>query len=422
MASRTVALAYSGGLDTSYCILQLREKHGAEVVAVTVDTGGFQPGELDEIARRARALGAARHVAVDAREPVYRDFVSYVIKGNILRGEVYPLSVAAERVQQAIEVARVARDIGATAVAHGSTGAGNDQVRFDVAFHVLLPGVPVLTPIRDEGTDRKAAAEVLRSKGFAVDDSVRDYSVNVSLWGTTIGGRETHDTWAEVPERVYRLSVAPDAVTAPPVEIVLTFERGLPVAIDGERVESGPELVARLNRIAGAQGVGRGIHIGDTNLGIKGRIAFEAPAAICLIRAHRELEKLTLTKWQQFWKDEVARFYGAMLHEGNHFDPSMRDIEALIDRSQEKVSGDVRLRLARGRIDVPGARSPHSLVAPEVARYGEASAFYDGRDARGFSKLWGLQSILAARRTTEGMKGGDPGHLVGAPHEVRPPS
>lgn len=397
MSLRRIALAFSGGLDTSYCVLHLRERHpSAEVIAVTVDTGGFVAGELERIGEKARALGAARHIAVDAREAVYRDFVRFIVMGNVLRGGVYPLCVAAERVEQAIAVARVARDLGCDAVAHGSTGAGNDQVRFDAALRTLLPGVEVLTPIRDEHVARATSTERLRAAGFPVEEKTRDFSINVSLWGTTIGGREIHDPWNAPPEEIYCLTKSPERAD-PPVEVVLAFERGEAVALDGERL-SGPALIARLNDVAGARGVGRGVHLGDTILGIKGRIAFEAPAPIVLIRAHRELEKLVLTKWQQMRKDELASFYGNQLHEGLYFDPVLRDIEAFFVSSQERVTGEARVRLASGRCEVLGVRSPFSLVAPEVARYGEGNAYWDGRDARGFSKLYGLQAAIAEWR------------------------
>jgi argininosuccinate synthase len=395
---RRIALAYSGGLDTSYCILHLRERHpGAEVVAVTVDTGGFAPGEVARIAEKAEKLGAARHIAVDAREAVYRDFVRFIVMGNVLRGGVYPLCVAAERVRQAVEVAKLAREAGCDAVAHGSTGAGNDQVRFDAALRTLLPGVEILTPIRDEHIARATSAAKLRAAGFPVEEKTRDFSVNVSLWGTTIGGREIHDPWSYPPEEVWRLTRAPERA-AEPVEVVLGFEAGEAVSLDGERL-AGPALIARLNEVAGARGVGRGLHLGDTILGIKGRIAFEAPAPVVLIRAHRELEKLVLTKWQQMLKEELATFYGNQLHEGLFFDPVMRDIEAFLASSQRPVTGEVRVRLAAGSCEVRGVRSPHSLMAADIARYGEGNAYWDGRDARGFCKLYGLQAAIAHWRT-----------------------
>lgn len=392
MSTQKVALAYSGGLDTSYCILYLKER-GYDVVAATVDTGGFEPGEVDAIGEKARKLGAIEHLAIDARQAVYDRFVTYIVKGNILRGGVYPLCVAAERVQQAIEVAEVARAHGCTAVAHGSTGAGNDQIRFDAACATLLPGVEILAPVRDDGIARETSAGALRAAGFPVETETELYSINVSLWGTTIGGKETHDTWASPPESVYKLTRSPETAE-PPVEVTIRFERGVPVALDGEAL-GGPALIARLNEVGGLRGVGRGIHVGDTIIGIKGRIAFEAPAPVILIACHRELEKLVLTKHQQTVKQNLAGFYGSQLHEGLFFDPVMRDIEALLDSSQRLVTGEVRARLGYGQVRVEGARSEHSLFESDVARYGEDNAYWDGRDARGFAKLFPLQPALS---------------------------
>lgn len=395
MAQRTLVLAYSGGLDTSYCTLLLREQ-GWNVIAVTVDTGGFSQADIERSRERAKALGASEFLAVDARQAVYEKFVAYIVKGNVLRGGVYPLCVAAERVQQAIACAEVARKYGANAVAHGSTGAGNDQVRFDAALRTLLPGVEIIAPIRDQRITRTEAAAKLQAAGVAVEARTTDYSINVSLWGTTIGGKETHDPWQYPSEQVWRLTRPRDACE-PPIEITLRFENGLPVALDGKRL-GGVDLIAQLNRIAGERGVGRGVHVGDTILGIKGRIAFEAPAPLVLIQAHRELEKLVLTKWQQFWKDSVSSFYGNLLHEGLYFDPVMRDIEAFLDSSQQRVTGDVRVGLAAGVSEVRGVRSPHSLFDSAVARYGEENAYWDGADARGFCKLFPLQAAIATWR------------------------
>jgi len=392
---RPVVLAFSGGLDTSWCLLHLK-RAGHSVITVTVDTGGFTPEELRSIEARARALGAARHVAVDARERVWREVIATLVRGNVLRGEVYPLSVGAERVTQAAEVARVARETGAGAVAHGSTGAGNDGIRFDVALSVLAPGLRIVAPVRELGITRETETRELREAGFPVEPKTTRYSVNRGLWGTTIGGGETHRSWEEPSEEAWTLTVSPARAPDQPRELVLGWERGLPVSLDG-RPLAGPALVAALNEQAGAHGVGRGLHVGDTILGIKGRIAFEAPAAVVLIRAHRELEKLVLTRWQQYWKKVIADFYGMMLHEGLWFDPVMRDVEAFIERSQERVSGETRVRLFKGNVDVPGVRSPFSMMAPDLARYGEEARYFDGRDAEGFARIFGVPSVLAAR-------------------------
>ena len=391
MQKTCIALAFSGGLDTSYCAVRLGEE-GFTVHTVHVDTGGGDPQALAAIGARAEALGVAAHHEVDARREVYDRFVRHLIRGNVLRGEVYPLSVAAERTQQAISVAATAREIGAGAVAHGSTGAGNDQVRFDVAFRVLLPGLPILTPVRDHAVTRDQAADYLRARGVTVEREQQRVSVNEGLWGTTYGGGWSHDPWAGPP---LAFLDPPDSAVQP-TELVIGWEEGLPVAIDGASLD-GPELVAAVGEIARAYGIGRGIHVGETALGIKGRIGFEAGAAILLITAHRELEKLVLTKWQSFWKDQLARFYGDRLHEGQAFDPALKDIEALLASSQRRVAGETRVRLAPGRFQVVGARSPHTLFDSGLAVYGEENHLWSGDESRAFARIAAIPSMLATR-------------------------
>ena len=388
---RLLALAFSGGLDTSYCVPRLTDE-GWTVHTVYVNTGGSTVEERAAIRLQAQRVGAAEHHEVDARDLVFDRFVRYLIQGNVLRGEVYPLSVAAERTQQALSVAEVARGIGAKAVAHGSTGAGNDQVRFDVALRVLAPELEIVTPIRDAGVKREQAIAFLQERGLPVPAKAGAYSINRGLWGTTWGGGWTHDTWAGPPAEL----LDPPADAPAPREIVLRWERGLPVALDGEAL-SGPALVARLGELADAYGFGRNIHVGETALGIKGRIGFEAGAALALIAAHRELEKLVLTKWQAFWKDQLARFYGDRLHEGQYFDPALRDIEALITSSQARVTGETRVRLAPGRFQVVGTRSPHSMMDASVATYGEENRLWTGDEARAFARVSAVPSLLAAR-------------------------
>jgi argininosuccinate synthase len=390
-----VVLAFSGGLDTSFCVPWLREEKGAEVITVTVDTGGATREDLASIRRQAEAVGAADHREIDARASVYEAFVATLIRGNVLRGGVYPLSVAAERTQQAIEVARVAREIGADAVAHGSTGAGNDQVRFDVALRVLVPGLPILTPIRELELSREKSTAYLEERGLPVPEGSGRYSVNRGLWGTTLGGAWTHASWTPPPEDAYGSPLR--ALEAESDEVVIRFERGLPVALDEEALP-GHELVEALGARTRALGIGRGIHVGETALGIKGRIGFEAGAAIVLIHAHRELEKLVLTRWQAFWKDHLASFFGDRLHEGQAFDPVMQDIRALIDSSQRRVDGEARVALDRGGFRVVGVRSPHSLMDDDVARYGETHALWTGDEARAFSKIASIPALMVARR------------------------
>lgn len=387
--SPAIALAFSGGLDTSYCVPFLAER-GWSVHTVHVDTGAG--GELETIRAQALSVGATAHHAVDARQAVFDRVVRFLIQGNVLRGGVYPLSVAAERTQQAIGVVEVARDIGAGAVAHGSTGAGNDQVRFDVAFRVLAPDLEIVTPIRDEGVTRERAIAGLEERGLPVPRGAGAYSVNRGLWGTTWGGGWTHDAWAGPPDGL--LDPPADAPAAS--EVVLAWEEGTPVAIDGERLP-GAALVGALGDLTAGYGLGRHVHVGETALGIKGRIGFEAGAALVLVAAHRELEKLVLTRWQAFWKDQLAQFYGDRLHEGHYFDPALRDIEALIASSQSRVVGETRVRLAPGRFAVVGARSPYSLLDPAVATYGESNHLWTGAEARAFARVSAIPALLARR-------------------------
>jgi argininosuccinate synthase len=386
-----LALAFSGGLDTSYCVPRLAEA-GWAVHTVYVDTGGTSAEDRRVIRRQAEQVGAVQHHEVAARDQVYHRFVRFLIQGNVLRGEVYPLSVAAERTQQALSVVDLARRIGARAVAHGSTGAGNDQIRFDVALRVLAPELEIVTPIRDEGVKRDQAIAFLASRGLPVPARAGAYSINRGLWGTTWGGGWTHDTWAGPPAEL----LDPPAGAPASREIVLGWNQGLPVTLDGEPL-AGPDLVEVLGDLAAEYGLGRNIHVGETALGIKGRIGFEAGAALLLIGAHRELEKLVLTRWQAFWKDQLARFYGERLHEGQYFDPSLRDIEALITSSQVRVTGETRVRLAAGRFHVVGTRSPHSLMDASVATYGEENRLWTGDEARAFARVAAVPSLLAAR-------------------------
>jgi argininosuccinate synthase len=392
--NKHIVLAYSGGLDTTYCALWLKEQ-GWQVHTVTVDTGGFSPAELERIGAMAARSGVAAHKLIDARETLFDRFLRYLIYGNVLRGEVYPLCVSAERVCQAEAVAAYALEIGADALAHGSTGAGNDQIRFDVAFQALAPALGIVTPIRDQGLSRQQEVDYLAARGVTVPPSTGSYSVNAGLWGTTVGGRETLESWPELPEAAYPAG-APKALADASEELRIGFEAGVPVSLDGEDI--GPvQLIEQLNARAAHYGIGRGVHLGDTILGIKGRVGFEAGAAALLISAHRELEKLVLSGRQLFWKGQLGELYGSLLHEGQYYDPLVADLEAFLASSQQRVSGEVRLRLYPRTHAVLGVRSPHSLMDAGVASYGERNRLWDGKDARGFARIFGVSQRLAGR-------------------------
>jgi len=389
------ALAFSGGLDTSYAVIALR-REGYDVVTVTADTGGFARDELDAIRKRSEALGAVRHVPVDARQEVYDRFFSFVIRGNILRGGVYPVAVGAERHVQAEVLVKTAREQGCEAVAHGCTAAGNDQVRFDVAVRALAPELKLLAPIRAGMVRREESTAALREAGVTVPAGQTRYSINAGLVGATVGGGDTHDPWAEIPEEAYEAAGSTLRPGADECTVMIGFERGLPVRLDGE--DPAPlELLRRLDALARPLGIGRGVHLGDTILGIKGRIGFVAPAATVLIAAHRELEKLVLTRRQLDFKNRAGAYYGDLLHEGLYLDPVCRDLERLLESSQARVGGDVRVRLRARGCDVLGVRSPHALLAGGAV-YGEESELWDGRDAEGFAKLYGLAARLWEER------------------------
>jgi argininosuccinate synthase len=389
-ASRTL-LAFSGGLDTSFCVLWLRER-GHEVHTVTIDTGGFDHAELEQIEKLARQLGVASHTSLDARDELFRDYLRFLIAGNVLRGGVYPLSVSAERVCQARGVVNHARQINAAAVAHGSTGAGNDQVRFDVAFRALAPEFEILTPIRDLALSRAEERAFLSARGFTFPEKLEQYSMNQGMWGTSIGGKETHDSWQHLPDDAYPGKEIDPAL--PAQQVTITFDKGVPSQIDGE-AKSAVAAIDALNAIGRRYGIGRGIHLGDTILGIKGRVGFEAPAAHLLIAAHRELEKLVLTGKQLFWKEQLGNLYGALLHEGHFFDPLARDLEAFLESSQRVVTGDVRVRIFPRSFAVEGVRSANSLMRSEIASYGEGTSLWSGPEAAAFAKIFGVPEMLA---------------------------
>ncbi len=388
-----VLLAFSGGLDTSYCARYLSVDMGMEVHTVLVDTGGFSAQDIENIASRASSCGVASHVTLDRTQALFDSVLRYCIAGNVLKNGTYPLSVSAERVMQAIAIAQHARSIGATHIAHGSTGAGNDQIRFDVIFRILCPELPVITPIRDKKLSRDEEIAYLSLHGVEGDWTKSAYSINQGIWGTTIGGRETltsheplpNDAW---PSSVYRLD--PDKTTE---RVAITFEKGLPVALNGVSMPS-LDVIKALNEIGSQWHIGRDMHIGDTILGIKGRVAFEAPAALMTIKAHHALEKHTLTKWQLMLKDQLSLWYGQLLHEGQFLEPAMRDIEAFFRTTQQAVSGTVFLLCSAHTFNILGIESANDLMKSSFATYGEENKAWDGSDARGFATINAISTTL----------------------------
>jgi argininosuccinate synthase len=389
-------LAYSGGLDTSFLVPWLAEHERRPVITVTVNTGGIDAAAANTLAERARALGAVAHRQVDARSGYFEQVLRFLIMGNVRRGQLYPLCVGAERVVQAQTLARVAMELGSDIVAHGCTGAGNDQVRFEVALRTLAPDLKVLAPVRDQAFRRADEVSFLRERSLPVPPSGASYSVNRGLWGVTIGGTETLTSAASLPDEAWILTR--DAFTSlrTPERHTLSFREGIPVALDGKSRDP-VALIEALEALAAPFGIGRGIHLGDTIIGTKGRVAFEAPAPEVLLTAHRELEKLVLTGRQQRIKELVAQPYGDLVHEGQLLDPVCRDIEALLISSQRRVSGEVHLLLQTGSLFVTGVESPYSLMAASRGVYGEAAGEWSARDALGFSRIAALPGMFHVR-------------------------
>jgi argininosuccinate synthase len=420
MPGRHYVLAFSGGLDTSYALAVLVDR-GERVTTVTVNTGGFPPEELREIAERSTELGASDHVVIDGRARLYEQFVSYILKANYLRNGVYPSCVGVERMLQAEEVTKVALDRGADVIAHGSTGAGNDHVRFDAVTKALAPKLEIYGLIRDEQHTREEERDFLRSRGYAVSDITAKYSFNFGILGTTIGGEETYGSWEYLPEEAWPTTRSIADTPDEPAELVIRFEGGLPVGVevgggvaaaDADVGEAGIgvpgyDVLALLNRIGGAHGVGRGIHTGQTIMGILGRLGFEAPGMLTLIAAHRELERLVLTNAQQTMKASLGTTFGDMLHEGRYYDPLLTDIRAFLDSSQERVSGEVRIRLHKGNVIALGCRSPHSLLDAGRAlgsTYGHGSSLWTGEEARAFAHIYATAGVLAKSTQDGGAK------------------
>ena len=394
--SSPIILAFSGGLDTSFCVPWLRETYGREVITATIDTGGLDAAAAARLERRALALGAVEHVLVDARQDFFDSVIRHMIAGNVLRGNAYPLCVGAERGLQAARLAELAVDRQATTVAHGCTAAGNDQVRFEVALRTLSPGLDVLAPVRDNSWIREEQLEYLEKHGLPLPDQGSDYSTNRGLWGITIGGRETLTSQSSIPESAWVLSANAFSEPAEASTHELRFEAGIPVALDGETLPP-VALIEKLEQLAGRYGIGRGIHLGDTVLGTKGRVAFEAPAAITLITAHRELEKLVLSAQQARLKDSLAAAYGDLIHEGRQLDLVCRDVEAFLDSSQARVTGTVQFTLRPGSLFIDGTDSPHSLLAATRGVYGEAAGEWTAADTLGFARILSLTGSLQTR-------------------------
>jgi len=387
---KKVVLGFSGGLDTSFCVKHLSEDKGYEVHSIIVNTGGFTQQELNQIEAHAYKLGVVSHTTINAVRSYYDSIIRYLIYGNVLKNNTYPLSVSAERLSQALHIAQHAIDLKADAVAHGSTGAGNDQVRFDMIFNIMIPGVEIITPIRDLKLSREAEIEYLRQKGVEMNFEKAMYSINKGLWGTSVGGRETLQSKGMLPEEAW-----PTQVTAQGEETVsLHFEQGELKAVNDQVFEHPTEAIQSLQAIAGKYGVGRDIHVGDTIIGIKGRVGFEAAAPMVILKAHHALEKHVLTKWQLNWKDQLALFYGNWLHEGQILDPIMRDIEAFFVSTQKQVTGTVSVLLKPYHFMVIGIESSFDLMSSKFGKYGEMNNGWTGEDVRGFTKIFGNQTMI----------------------------
>ncbi|HTC51734.1 MAG TPA: argininosuccinate synthase [Steroidobacteraceae bacterium] len=391
-----IVLAYSGGLDTSFLVPWVAQNTGRPVITVTVDTGGIDAATASTLASRARALGSIEHHTIDARKDYFEQVLRFLIMGNVRRGQLYPLCVGAERVMQAQTIALMARKLGTNTIAHGCTAAGNDQVRFEVALRTLAPDLTVLAPVRDHAFQRKDELAYLEERNLPVPPWGAAYSVNRGLWGVTIGGKETLNSHGSIPDEAWVLSRNAFSTPQPPERHTISFEKGRPSALDGRKLDP-VTLIEELETLGAKFGIGRGIHLGDTIIGTKGRVAFEAPAAEVLLNAHRELEKLVLTARQQRIKELVANPYGDLVHEGQLLDPVCRDIEALLLSSQERVSGDVHVLMRPGSLFVEGVDSPYSLLAASRGVYGEAAGEWTATDALGFSKIVSLTGVFHRR-------------------------
>jgi argininosuccinate synthase len=388
--SNKIVLGFSGGLDTTYCVKYLTEEKGYEVHSIIVNTGGFSDDELKKIEAHAYKLGVKTHTSVNAVKGYYDRIIKYLIYGNCLKNNTYPLSVSAERLSQALHIAEHVKKLDAKAVAHGSTGAGNDQVRFDMIFHIMIPGVEIITPIRDLKLSREQEIEYLKNKGVEINFEKAMYSINKGLWGTSVGGKETLNSKGMLPEEAW-----PTQVTASGIgNLELGFRKGELIKVNDIEFKHPSDAIQEVQKIAGPYGVGRDIHVGDTIIGIKGRVGFEAAAPMVILKAHHALEKHVLTKWQLQWKDTLAQFYGNWMHEGQILDPVMRDIESFLENSQQHVTGDVFVQLMPYRFQVTGIESKYDLMNSKFGKYGEMNTGFTGDDVRGFSKIFGNQTSI----------------------------
>ncbi|RTL54373.1 MAG: argininosuccinate synthase [Sphingobacteriales bacterium] len=387
MKTKKVVLGFSGGLDTTFCVKYLSEDKGYEVHSIIVDTGGFTEAELKRIEAHAYSLGVKTHTTVNAVQSYYEKIIKYLIFGNVLKNNTYPLSVSAERLSQALHIAEHAQQLQADAVAHGSTGAGNDQVRFDMIFHIIIPGVEIITPIRDLQLSREAEIDYLKQKQVNMNFEKSMYSINKGLWGTSVGGKETLSSKGMLPESAWPTQVTKTQEE----EVELGFVQGELFSVNDTPFAHPTDAIKHLHSIAAPFGIGRDIHVGDTIIGIKGRVGFEAAAPMIILKAHHALEKHVLTKWQLNWKDQLSAFYGNWLHEGQILDPVMRDIEAFLTNSQQQVTGKVFVQLMPYRFQVIGIESPFDLMNSKFGKYGEMNTGFTGEDVRGFSKIFGNQ-------------------------------
>lgn len=390
MQKKKVVLAYSGGLDTSFCVKYLSTEKNLDVYTILVNTGGYDPEELKHIEERAKLLGARFHKHIDVTEAYYQKCIRYLIYGNILKNHSYPLSVGAERAFQAMAVANFARKIKADFIAHGSTGAGNDQVRFDMNFHIMAPEIPILSPIRDQKICREQAIEYLEKQGCLFNWEEARYSINKGLWGTSVGGKETLTSNTPLSDSAY-----PTEMTEKnSVNIELHFQKGQFTAYNHQEFKTPIDAITALNALTAPFGIGRGIHVGDTIIGIKGRVGFEAAAPILIIKAHETLEKHVLTKWQIHCKEQLANWYAMWLHEGHYLDPVMRDIEVFLEHSQKTVNGTVYIKLSPFFFEIEGIDSPNDLMKVKFGQYGEMNSAWTGEEVRGFAKILSMQTRI----------------------------